>query len=391
VIQQQTRQDEHVVTFHDDVRSLIDRGAVDASASEDMFHTWPWFENLAQHGVGVNMKVRYALVERSDDQRAFVVPLYRVERGAASPFGAATSALSNFYSSLYGPIGAPALCTEQACRSLVRALRGSGLPHGVIELRPLDRDGAFYRNMQLALSAEGYFVDTHFCFGNLHLPCDGLSFERYFPSLPSRLKNTVKRARKKLDIAGTWHIVVGSEPGVGLEQLIADFTQIYNRSWKQREPFPEFVPGLCRMAAQQGWLRLGVLKLDGRPAAAQIWLVRERKVQIFKLAYDEAMSHMSPGSVLSMELFRRVLDEERAVDIDYLTGDDSYKRDWMTHRRERCGIVAYHPTTLSGLVGAVRHFGGRWVRSRQRASSPAPLGDHAGAAYCPVRPSRHAP
>jgi len=46
-------------------------------------------------------------------------------------------------------------------------------------------------------------------------------------------------------------------------------------------------------------------------------------------------------------------------EIDYLTGDDTYKKDWMSHRRERWGIIAFNPRTPRGLLGAGWHFGAR--------------------------------
>ena len=61
-------------------------------------------------------------------------------------------------------------------------------------------------------------------------------------------------------------------------------------------------------------------------------------------------------------LFRSHVNE-----VDFLIGDDSYKRNWMSHRRERHGIVAYNPGTLVGLLlPAVEVAGRLWKRLRQR-------------------------
>ncbi|MFZ2388006.1 MAG: hypothetical protein WAW69_09375, partial [Polaromonas sp.] len=37
------------------------------------------------------------------------------------------------------------------------------------------------------------------------------------------------------------------------------------------------------------------------------------------------------------------------TEVDFLIGDDAYKKNWMSHRRERWGIVAYNPKTLGGI------------------------------------------
>jgi CelD/BcsL family acetyltransferase involved in cellulose biosynthesis len=53
-------------------------------------------------------------------------------------------------------------------------------------------------------------------------------------------------------------------------------------------------------------------------------------------------------------MMQHVIDVDEVVEVDYLVGDDPYKKDWMNHRRERWGIVAYNPSTFLGVVGIVR-------------------------------------
>ena len=42
---------------------------------------------------------------------------------------------------------------------------------------------------------------------------------------------------------------------------------------------------------------------------------------------------------------QHVIDTDHVEEVDYLTGDDAYKQDWMSHRRERIGLVAFNPRT----------------------------------------------
>jgi CelD/BcsL family acetyltransferase involved in cellulose biosynthesis len=123
-----------------------------------------------------------------------------------------------------------------------------------------------------------------------------------------------------------------------------------------------FMPELCRMAAARGWLRLALARIDGRPIAAQIWLVAGARAYIYKLAYDRSMSRVGAGTLLTARLMRHVLDVDRVAEVDYLAGDEPYKREWMNRRRERRGIVGFDPRSAAGIVQAVRHFGGRALR-----------------------------
>jgi CelD/BcsL family acetyltransferase involved in cellulose biosynthesis len=51
-----------------------------------------------------------------------------------------------------------------------------------------------------------------------------------------------------------------------------------------------------------------------------------------KIAYDEQYAKLSIGTVLTT-LMPYVIDVDRVRIVDYLSGDDEYKRTWLSHRR----------------------------------------------------------
>ncbi|MFY9510541.1 MAG: GNAT family N-acetyltransferase [Rubrivivax sp.] len=366
----------HRVAIHEHFAALRDSEAQlrREEATSDFYASWPWFELLACSGIEPDWRKLLVHVV-SPDNHQLCLPLVRRPRSPVAVFGGAVTALSNYYSSLFGPIGDNAALTVSALRAVLRALAAHGGWPAVIDLQPLDEHGVFVVSMERALRAEGYSTDRYLCFGNWHLPVLGRSYAEYEGTLPSRLRNTIKRGRKKLDAAGDWTLDVHREPGAELECGIADWQAIYARSWKVPEPFPEFVPDLCRTAAARGWLRLGVIRFQGRPIAAQLWIVKHGRALIYKLAYDEEYKRFSAGSVLSAELMRRAIDGDGVVDVDYLTGDDDYKRDWMSTRRQRVGLVAFRTGSLTGELSRAKHVLGklraRW-RARKQALPPRP-------------------
>ena len=124
--------------------------------------------------------------------------------------------------------------------------------------------------------------------------------------------------------------------GSNVPQGLADYYLVYNASWKQNETlnlgFQEcFVGDFSRT----GWCRLAILYVKGLPIAAQLWFVYQGKASIFKLAYDKAWRQFSPGSILSSFLMKYVIDTDKVEEIDFLTGNEAYKQDWMSERRER--------------------------------------------------------
>lgn len=357
------------VQWHDSFDTEVLRQLPDLEQAPDLFHTLAWFQHLYRYGIDQGEALRIARVTTTDGA-GFLLPLQLRVSARAALFGRSLTSLSNYYSSLYGPIGSPAACTREACRALARSLRREVGGSAVIDLQPLDDSGPLMTHLPGALGAEGYAVDTYFCFGNWYLPVQGRSWAEIEPAIPSQQRNTVKRARKKLTDAGPWTLTIHSAPGPALEQAIADYQAIYARSWKKPEPFVDFVPSLCRWAAKCGWLRLGVVRLGATPIASQIWFIHQRKALIFKLAYDEAHKRLSAGSVLTADLMQHAIDIDRAEEIDYLTGDDAYKAGWMTHRRERVGLLAFRRSHPQGLLSELRHCVGRaWARRRAAPAS----------------------
>src|SRR5690606_16979754 len=97
-----------------------------------------------------------------------------------------------------------------------------------------------------------------------------------------------------------------------------------------------------------GRLRLGIAlgktgEFDGQAIAAQMWTVEGDAAFIHKLAHRETAKPISPGSVLSAALFRHVIDNDRVSLIDFGTGDDAYKRDWMERVRPRYRLDMFRP------------------------------------------------
>ena len=347
-------------------RSLRHNQSIDTAGPHQVFDTEGWFENLRRHGLS-SPPVAFHEVEifRPGGARRPVGKLHLMQSDVRGPL----LALSNYYSSLYDPVWVaspeePVDWVDLAQR--VGQLEGAA----VIRLQPLDADGVFICGMEVGLQACGYSVDRFFCFGNWYLPVEPGGFETYWRQRPAQLRNTVERARRRLDRSHTWHVDILKDLSPALELGIAAYQRVYAQSWKEPEPNPDFMPGLIRMAAIQGDLRLGLLWLEGEVVAAQVWIVTAGKAHIFKLAYQSGFERFSVGSVLTAALMRHVMDVDGVIEVDYLTGDDNYKKDWMSNRRERVGLIAFKMSHVLGLLSWGRHMTGKgyaqvkqWLRS----------------------------
>ena len=297
--------------------------------------TLPWNELLSRHAMERDERPCLINVHRHSECLG-ILPL---KSGAAEGAWRLRTLRShaNYYCSLYAPIIDSRAPAADVLRALFQAV--GELQPDVLDLNPLADAPGTAADVVAALGDLGWRTERYFRFGNWYLEVAGRSFAEYFASLPSQLRNTVTRKEKKLRQQPGLAITIAQTP-VEVEKALAGYQQIYAASWKQAEPHPEFVPALVRHLAERGWLRMGLVELGAQPIAAQIWSCKDGVVSIFKLAYDERFAQLSAGSVLTSQLMRQVIDVDRAAVVDYLTGDDAYKRDWMSHRRERVGVRA---------------------------------------------------
>jgi CelD/BcsL family acetyltransferase involved in cellulose biosynthesis len=134
----------------------------------------------------------------------------------------------------------------------------------------------------------------------------------------------------------------------------AEYEDIYSESWKSEEGSPEFLRAMFEHEGNCGALRIGIARLDGRAVAAQLWTVEGGSAIIHKLAYRESAAEHSPGTILTTAMFRHVIDQDKVSIIDYGTGDDAYKADWMDTRNILHDIELYNVKTISGLFGALK-------------------------------------
>ncbi|ABI60463.1 GNAT family N-acetyltransferase [Nitrosomonas eutropha] len=267
-----------------------------------------------------------------------------------------------FYSSLYQPLILPNLTIDNLADCLRKIV--SDTRADVLRFDIMDPSWSGFDLHEQALKKIGFKTDRFFCWGNWYLPVNNQSFSAYLQGLSSRVRNTLERRKKKFLAGGRGKLEIITTHDK-LSIAIDAWEKIYGASWKIPEPYPEFMPSLISLCATRGWLRLGIAYYDEEPIAAQLWIINHGRAAIYKLAYDEKYANLSPGTILTAHLMQYVIDVDKVHEVDYLTGDDAYKKDWMSHRRERLGLVAYNPVSFWGLACMSKHIAGK-IRKRIR-------------------------
>ena len=312
-----------------------------------------WYQNLASNGLPADSCVRFYVLSRNH------VPVAALPVLMHNVPSRAVSALSSFYTTLFAPALAGTEGTPALTRLIQAVIAGNG-PLQRLEFAPMDPLGRAMGCLRAALRANGMVTFDYFCHGNWFLPvnCDWSS---YLQQREGGVRSTVRRMERKL-MAERARVEIISDP-LDVERCIAAFDHVYGRSWKRPEPYPGFMPGLIRLCAARGWLRLGLVSLAGQAIAVQLWIVANGRAEVYKLAYDESFKAFAPGTVLTARLLQHVLEVDKVSEVDYLIGDDSYKAQWMTQRRERWGLLAFNPRTAAGLRGCLRESAGRVLKA----------------------------
>lgn len=309
-----------------------------------------WFDLLQQQVYPCDTNVHYYFANAKGIING-ILPLRQTHLGGVCVL----ESLSNYYTSLYSPLIGKDSEQQVLGRLLSAAAKERSGAH-VMRLAPMDPDSSAYSTLLSELRTIGWIPLTYFCFGNWFLKVEG-GWDDYLRKRSANLRSSIKRRNREFSSeGGTLELISG---GDALESAIAAYLEVYAASWKKPEPYPDFVPSLIRLLAAKGMLRLGIARMQGQPIAAQLWIVGQGKASIYKVAYHEAYAHLSPGTVLTSYLMRHVIEEDKVREVDFLIGDDEYKKIWMSDRRERWGIVAFNPRTLVGFGLLLKELAGR--------------------------------
>jgi hypothetical protein len=319
-------------------------------SKHSIFFSRSWFENLVDTVLNEKQTMLLACVV-DNDKVLSILPLIKSESEDLLP-------LTHLYSSLYSVLTARTN-RHQIIQCLVQGLEQ--LPLNSLRLTPVAENDKSIQNMQQLMLTYGYECHRKFRFYNWIHRVQGESFNNYMAGRPAQVRNTIARKKRKLEREQDYTIRLFTDQNI--DQALADYNTVYQASWKANEVFDSFIEGLAKKLSETGWLRLAILYINEQPAAAQFWFVVHGRASIFKLAYDESWKRYSPGSILISYLMQHVIDTDKVKEIDFLTGNDAYKRDWMSERRERwtiyCGKANEPGSRREQVLGHLK----KWFRN----------------------------
>lgn len=338
-----------MIEVFDSVAALPPDAAALFAEQEDFQLGAAWFETVAAHALPEGARPQL-LLYREAGRPVALLPLQRAAdkklSGLACP-----------YTCLFHPLvaeGADTAMLRRAGAAFGRACRSAG----PLRLDALDPDWPGLAPLLAGFARAGMVSVLFAHFGNWHADVSGQDWQAYLAARPGELRETIRRRlARALRDPGIQFEVITDLPGLGAG--LDAYEQVYAKSWKSPEPFLAFGPAYLRAAAAAGVLRLGVLRQSGAPVAAQYWNVTGTTARVEKLAHDQDARALSPGTVLTTLMVRRLLDQDCVTKLDFGRGDDAYKAGWTGQRRQRIGVLLCPPWNPAGAAALARHMLGR--------------------------------
>lgn len=333
-----------------------------AAAQRDFFCSLDWFDLFEKNVVPAGATARYYVAEDTGGRALVVLPLMQ-ESGSSR----CLTGLANFYSLSFGPIFCPdASERRDILRSVIRHIFDEEKNWISIDLKPANSDDDVAALIAGSARDAGTSAEIYSFSENWSERIEGRDADTYIAARPGKVRSTLKRKKRKLEKEADFDIRIVQDEA-GLEEAISDYLTVYDKSWKEDEDIPDFIPHLMRVCARLGKLRLAVLTIDGQPMASQFWFIHANRAVIYKLAYDPLAQPYSPGSVLTEALARQVIDADGVDVIDFGLGGDGFKKDWMNAMIPVDGVIIHNPRTLTGFVAKIKLLAKKFLNRRQNA------------------------
>lgn len=227
----------------------------------------------------------------------------------------------------------------------------------LVDLHSIPEEYNHFEILCEGVRENNFNCEKYSCFANWFIDSINYSSDAYFRHRSKNLRASIKKNFRNAKNKGNLEFKMITEAN-GIDQYINQYFEVYTKSWKEQEKIGgNYLIEWIKFAAKNGWLRLGLVFLDGVTIGAGFAILCNGYAYLAKTAYDEKYEEIGPGSIWLTEMIKYVIDIDKASVVDLLRGDEEYKRHWVNQRRERKGVLIFNNTVkaywLSFLIQRV--------------------------------------
>jgi CelD/BcsL family acetyltransferase involved in cellulose biosynthesis len=192
-----------------------------------------------------------------------------------------------------------------------------------------------------------------------YLEIDG-SWRQFLEGKTQRFRKTCRNLENRIMRAG--RVTVEEHRQVDADgPLFAEVMEVSRQSWKGPRGFamatmqgmPRFFRELTQRASANGWLRLWILRLDGRAAATEYQIGENGSVYALRADFDSSLAELSPGAYLNLRIVQSLFERQEIRQYDMGPGLNEYKLRWASGAHEAVALEAYAPTPYGRLLHTV--------------------------------------
>lgn len=236
----------------------------------------------------------------------------------------------------------------------------------IVEVRQLP-DHA-YTSEFLASQRAGPGIRTRFQSGgtNPTVPISG-TWQDYYARRSKRLKkgnnhlyNKLKRQYSEISVE-CHNYTDWSDSQI--RQICEELVNISIRSWKSQETQTSFdhegprawMESVSRSAAENGWLAVWTLQVDGTCVATEMQLVRNGVVSALRADFDNDLRDLSPGAYLNWKILEHLFSQHIGGVGEYRMGPGTnpYKARWSERDLSLVHAVLYNSTARAQVLWLV--------------------------------------
>ena len=137
----------------------------------------------------------------------------------------------------------------------------------------------------------------------------GVPYEEWLAARGRNLRASLRKARNRAERQGELTVTTASAAD-DVASAFDEFVAIEGSGWKAVHRRPGQPPGRPRAVMRRFLLTAGpegsavvrTLRLDGRPAAAQLAVTTGDTLELLKVAYDDGLADLSPSNLLMADL-----------------------------------------------------------------------------------------
>ena len=324
-------------------------------AANRPFFSWEWFEASVHAFAGEAS--RYVIVLEEHGQTIGILPLLRRK---TRQYGMALYELTfcpNFNTPRNDLLVSASPHEGAASRAVWDALLADQGAWHVLRLDNLPCDSPL-SNLLVETEAAGTGLVIRSA--GLRSPCVGIgdfeSFDDYFMATVKKHHRTnLRRHLKRLDETGQgWTVDCFDTPdniARGLEEVF----QVRRTSWKgaPAEDFVRFFQEISPSLADRREILIAVLRIGGRPVAAQYFVCKEGEYYLILNDHDhQCRDTLAPGTNLLTLVLQQAFERHWKV-LDFSGDDYEYKTRLATSMRSHYCFQVFN----SGLMSRTAYFG----------------------------------